>query len=99
MPYDTPRKSAWRNLMVAAINAGIEQQLFTIRPGDNRWRSAGHDPEPPVYRFVTDGIPAIASVCDIGWDELSIYTSFWPTADADKWISYAGAGFAVGEAY
>ncbi len=33
----TGRYKAWRNLMVGAINAGLEQQMFGLRPGEN-WK-------------------------------------------------------------
>src|SRR5579885_3304219 len=32
--YRSQRARAWRNAMVAAINAGLEQRLFSLRPGD-----------------------------------------------------------------
>jgi hypothetical protein len=35
--YKSPRTRAWRNLMVAAINAGLEQGHFGLTPDDNRW--------------------------------------------------------------
>jgi hypothetical protein len=31
------KKAAWRNMMVAAINAGLEQGLFGLTEDDNRW--------------------------------------------------------------
>ncbi len=30
------RREAWRNMLVAAINAGLERNLFTLKPGD-KW--------------------------------------------------------------
>lgn len=101
--FVSQRDRAWRNLMVAAVNAGIDQRLFTVRPGDNRWAGAkakgftGRG-ETHVYRFIVGGIPAIASVSDAGWDELSIHAALWPTPDADRWIVCANAGFLAGEA-
>ena len=35
--YKTARQKAWRNLMVCAINAAVEQRLFSLRPGDIRF--------------------------------------------------------------
>lgn len=32
--YKTAREKAWRNLMVSAINAGLEQKLFSLRLND-----------------------------------------------------------------
>ncbi|MFD0985862.1 hypothetical protein [Methyloligella solikamskensis] len=92
------RKRAWRNAMVSASNAGIEQRLFTVLPRDNRWPGAEHD-ETYIYRFTTDGIPAIASVRDIGFDELSIHVAFWPESDGERWIQCANAGFHAGDLF
>lgn len=67
---------AWRNLMVAAINAGLEQRLFGLSPGEDWW--PGADPQNNggvrgLYRFMfDDDIPAAASVAAISGDELSI---------------------------
>lgn len=101
--YRSKRDRGWRNLLVAAINASIAQRLFTIRPGDNRWPGAvGSDERnfgpTHVYRFTIGDIPAIASVSDAGWDELSIHVALWPTADADRWVRCSDAGLMAGEA-
>lgn len=67
---------AWRNLMVSAINAGLEQGLFGLEPSDNWW--PGSSPEHQrcqqhVYHFlVDDQLPAVASVDAKVGDELSI---------------------------
>lgn len=101
--YRSKRDRGWRNLLVAAVNAGITQRLFTIRPGDNRWPGAvefdemGFGPS-HVYRFTIGDIPAIASVSDVGWNELSIHVALWPTVDADHWIGCSNAGLMAGEA-
>ena len=70
------RWTAWRNLMVAAVNVGIEQRLFGLSPEDNWWPGAGpesHQCPQFVYRFTIDGdSPAVVSVDAISGDELSI---------------------------
>lgn len=77
-----PRWTAWRNLLVSAINAGIEQRLFGLSPGQDWW--PGADPQGNrgmrhIYRFVFNGdIPAVASVDAISGDELSIYVILNP---------------------
>ena len=38
--YRTTRARAWRKLMVAAINAGLERDLFSLKAGDDRWPAA-----------------------------------------------------------
>jgi hypothetical protein len=96
------RLRAWRNAMVAAINAGLEQRLFGVRPGDNRW--PGYTPDrnrqrPHIYRFMLGIIPVIASVDDAGFDELSIHVGLWPTPDADRHIGAGFAGFSTGEVW
>jgi hypothetical protein len=83
--------------MVAAINAGILQGLFSVR-GENNWPAAA-DGEPYVFRFTVDNIPAVASVADIGYDELSIHVAFWPTVGSAQFVSASGAGFYAGELF
>lgn len=70
------RWTGWRNLMVAAINAGLEQRLFGLSPGEDWW--PGADPKNNggvrgLYRFTYDGdLPATVAVAAISGDELSI---------------------------
>ncbi len=101
--YDTERRRAWRNMMVAAINAGIEQRLFSVRRGDNRWPGAGdvHRGYVPAHRyhFELGGIPALAAVDDGGFDELRIFVTFWPSAQADRWVDAVGYGRNAGDAW
>lgn len=100
--YKSQRDRAWRNVMVAAINAGIDQRVFTIKPSDNRWPNAMRDqldggPEPCTYRFSLNGVSGIASVLNGGHDELSVKVALWPSAKAEEWISAVNAGFLAGE--
>ncbi len=97
-PYKGKRLLAWRNAMVAAINAGIEQRLFNVRPGDNRWPGA-KDGSHFVYEFTVNGIPGIASVDDASWDELSIHVALWPSSTAREWVFAGNAGFLAGEVF
>ena len=77
--------------MVAAINAGLDQKLFDLRP----------EPLPAgrSFRFRVEGIPAIAYVLDSGSGELSITVALWPTADAARWIKSSNAGLRAGECF
>lgn len=95
------RKRAWRNAMVGAINAGIEQRLFGVRPADNRWpqQESKTTRTPHVYHFTVGKIPAIASVGDAGWDELSIHVALWPTDESERWVGVANARFLAGELF
>ncbi len=75
------RWNAWRNLMVAAINAGLEQRLFGLSPGEDWW--PGADPANGggvrgLYRFTFDGLPATAAVAAISGDELAIHVLLDP---------------------
>lgn len=100
--YRSERIRAWRNMMVAAINAGINQRLFSVRKGDNRWPGAGRGRDRSLrahrYRFAIAGIPALAAVDDGGFDELRIFVAFWPSAEAERWVDVAGWGFKAGDA-
>lgn len=88
------KKAAWRNLMVAAINAGLAQGLFGLAEDDNRWAT-----EYGIYRFDFDGLPAIACVRDIGHGELSVHVAVSPTDRADDFIRSYNAGFVAGAAF
>jgi hypothetical protein len=88
------KRTAWRNLMVASINAGLDQGLFGLAVNDNRWGS-----EYGIYRFDFDGLPAIACVRDIGFGELSVHAALNPTDRAEDFIRTHNAGFVVGDAF
>jgi hypothetical protein len=104
--FESERSSAWRNMMVAAINAGLDQGLFTLEARGNCWPHADKDVHPAdttnkgaVYRFEFAGIPAAARVGDAGFDELSIHVALWPSQEAGKWLMRNDAGFEAGEAF
>lgn len=88
------RKAAWRNMMVAAINAGLEQGLFGLAPDDNRF-----DGDDATYRFLFDRLPAIAHIRDIRFGELSVHVAINPTDKAEDWIDSSNAGFLAGDAF
>lgn len=100
--YDTLRKRAWRNLMVAGINAGIEHGLFGPLPDQNWW--PGFDPDlhttrsGHVFRFEFAGMPAAGYVGDAGYDELSIHVALLPSEDITR-VRAGNAGFWAGEAF
>jgi hypothetical protein len=73
----TPKRlTAWRNAMVSAINAGLEQGLFGLKEGENNFSERGG-----VYGFDVGGIPAKAGVNDIGYGELRVSVALWPVVD------------------
>jgi hypothetical protein len=92
------RTRAWRNAMVAAINAGLEQKQLCLEPG-TRLRNKRGELETRIYRFSIDGIPAIASATDVAFGEIRICVALWPTAKAEQWIAYNNAGFHAGELF
>ncbi|MCY1165778.1 hypothetical protein D9M73_56890 [compost metagenome] len=92
--YNTKRKKAWRNLMVCATNAALEQKLFGLTPGDNRFPDnmrRGH----PFDFVLPNGLSARGSISDAGFDELSIHAAVNPKGDA---VLGFNAGFYAGDA-
>ena len=100
------RKKAWRNVMTAGINAGLEQKLFTLKPGGNFWPGyqPGDGKSMPnagsgahCYSFDFPGsIPVQVYIKDAGYDELSVHVALWPTG---QFITSSNAGFLAGEVY
>lgn len=94
------RWHAWRTLIVAAINAGLEQRLFGLSPEENWW--PGSNPksnkcERGVYSFkVTEEMTAIASVKANSFDELYIIVILNPRKEDVEPEYYCG--FADGDA-
>jgi hypothetical protein len=103
--YKATRHRAWRNMMVAAINAALEQRLISLKPGDNRWPRAREKDsrgltESHVFPFVFgNDVPAFAYLGDAGWDELSIHVALWPTREGEQRVAAAHAYFLAGDAY
>jgi hypothetical protein len=103
------RGRAWRNTLCAAINAGLEQNLFGLQAKQNWWPEAAntdHHEAPHgghhIFEFSIDSIPGLGYVRDIGWEELSIHAALWPTVEARKWIicGYSGSvGPLTGEVF
>jgi hypothetical protein len=89
---------AWRNLMVLAINAGLDQPLFGLTPTDNWWPGASPENQrckAHVYRFLVDGrLPALVSVDANAGDELSICVLLNPRKSDIKPGWYHGLGTA-----
>jgi hypothetical protein len=97
------RLRAWRNAMVAVINEALARRLFSLRAGDNRWPGADFvdrgRQKAHIFRFEIGGIPAIASLWDAGWDEISVHVAFWPTEGAANIVAASNAGFYAGEMF
>ena len=73
MKTASKRMVIWRNAMISAINAGIQQKLFGIKEGENNFPEKG-----TTYEFNINGIPAKAGVNDIGYGELRVSVVLWP---------------------
>src|SRR5262245_4583460 len=70
-PVQSTRQQIWRNIMVATINAGLAQGLFSLRPGSNSW--AGKDGVFYAFTFAP-WVYAVTHVYDIGYGELRFET-------------------------
>jgi hypothetical protein len=85
------RAMAWRNLMCAGINTGLELGLFSLEPDTV---------DEQVYPFLfPGGIPAVAHVREIDRGELAIHAALWPTGQFIRCYNggfHAGAAFAAG---
>lgn len=80
MSKQSARYRAWRNLCVAGINAGLDQFVFGLEPGQG--------PIPPkraVYTFTVCGRQAYADVSDVGYDEVRVAVTIGDRPDYDKW--------------
>lgn len=85
---------AWRNIMVAAVNAGLEQGHFGLEPDDNRFDGADH-----VYRFDLEGLPAIAYVKAMSDGELMLHAAINSSKQAEKTIRIGMSGLLGGEGF
>lgn len=83
---------AWRNITVAAINAGLEQGHFGLEPDDNRFDGNDH-----VYYFDLDGIPAIACAQAASSGGLLIQAALHPTKRSERNIRILMSGCAAGD--
>ncbi|WP_027469224.1 hypothetical protein [Deefgea rivuli] len=93
--YKSKRDKAWRNLLVCAINAGITQKLFSLRPNDCRWEDHKH--KGALFDFLLpNGLPARGYVQDAGFSELAIHVAVNPI---DNWVRAFNAGFSAGDAF
>lgn len=70
-----------QKVLVRTINEYLRRDLFGLTPDANKW---GDD---PVIEFEMDGIPAIASVADIGHGELSLHVALWPNDHGREFIT------------
>lgn len=88
------RLAAWRNLLVAGLNAGLDQGVFGLASEDNFW-----DGEEATFAFTFDGLPALGYVRDAGWGELAVHVAVNPTPSSKDRIRAFNAGFHAGDAF
>lgn len=89
-----PTWEAWRNIMVAAVNAGQRQGHFGLEPDDNRFDGVDH-----VYRFDLDGLPGIAYVRAMADGELLLHAAINSSKQAEKTIRVGMSGLLGGEGF
>lgn len=89
-----PTWDAWRNIMVAAVNAGLEQGHFGLEPDDNRFEGQDH-----VYRFDLEGLPGIAYVRAMADGELMLHAAINSSKQAEQTIRVGMAGLLGGEGF
>lgn len=88
------KTKAWRNMMVAAINAGLDQGIFGLKEDENHWGEGTH-----VFHFKFGHRKAIASVSDAGFGELSVHVAVNPTKRAAENIKSCNSGLYAGDAF
>ena len=76
------REKAWRHVLLAAINAGLDQDIFGLE-------SDGGPQKASKYNFVIAGLPGIASASSIGYGEVAINAVVNPY---DQWRERISVG-------
>ena len=94
--YKTARQKAWRNLMVCAVNAALQQKLFTLRPGDNRFPGPDDTYGRSFVFMLPNGLPARGYVSDAGFDEVAVHAAVNPKDKHVNVMARFDAGDAVG---
>lgn len=89
-----PTWEAWRNIMAAAVNAGLRQGHFGLEPDDNRFDGVDH-----VYRFDLEGLPGIAYVRAMADGELMFHAAINSSKQAENTIRVGMSGLLGGEGF
>lgn len=96
--YNGQRQKTWRNLLVTAINEGLRQKLFSLRPGDNRWPGGEKKGGAAIYEYeLPNNSPVKVRVENAGFDELDFTVAVFPTSGFNQQSLMIG-GFELGEA-
>jgi hypothetical protein len=83
--------------MIAAINAGIEQCVFSLDGTSPHGRQ--RDPDLAVYEFSFCDLPALGCPSNVGFDEISVHAALLPTRQGHDWVRFDDAGFRAGDAF
>ncbi|MGN7614425.1 hypothetical protein ACQZV8_20335 [Magnetococcales bacterium HHB-1] len=95
--YKSQRAKAWRNMMVAGVNAGIEQKHFSLLPDEIQQPGTVLYRDGVTYDFTfKEDIPAQVYVRDVDYCELRVRVALYPTYSGS--IVAGFAGFSAGEA-
>lgn len=84
--YVTRRDITWRYMMVAAINAGLEQGVFKLRFADDPWAIN----EVRTYEFALPRLPhrrAVVHARDIGHEEIALHVMVEPDAEGEELVN------------
>ena len=77
--------------MDCAINAALNQKLFSLRPDDNRCPDAKNRTGGALFDFtMPNGLPARGYVDDAGHAEVNIHVAVNPK---DDWVRTGNGGF------
>lgn len=94
--YKGKRARAWRNILVAAINAAIDQGIIGTCEGEHQWDDSDAVPG-RLFRFTVAGLPAVGWVRDEGFGQLVMRATVSPNPEC-RFVSSVNAGFLAGEA-
>lgn len=72
-------------VLVYAVNEGLRRGAFTLTPGPVRCPHEG-------FMFDIHGIPALVHFSDVGFDEVSVKVTLWPTDEGRECASAACFG-------
>jgi hypothetical protein len=79
--------------MIFAINAVLDQALFTLRPDDNRFNASRG--QGSLFDFtLPNGLPARGYISDTGSDGLNVHAAVNPNGD---WVGAGNVGLMAGD--
>lgn len=85
-PYRTDKKKAWRNIMVSAVNAAIEQGHMDLSP-DFKLPDKGVTFSFTTYAANGQSVDGLAFIRDAGFSEVKVHAALAPNELAASQIS------------